>query len=139
MNIYLILAGMLSAIAAALHVGCIMFGAPWYRFFGAGEQMARLSEHGSIKPTIITSIITLTLAVWALYAFSAAGLIGHLPFIRTALVMIILIYCSRGILGFFFINNPMGRSPQFWLWSSAVCLMIGAIHLIGLQQQWTSL
>lgn len=139
MNIYLILAGMLSATAAALHVGCIMFGAPWYRFFGAGEQMALLSERGSIKPTIITSIITLTLAVWALYAFSAAGLIGQLPFIRTALVMITLIYSSRGILGLFFINNPIGRSPQFWLWSSVVCLLIGAIHLIGLQQQWTSL
>ena len=35
----------------------------------------------------------------------------------------------------FFINNPMGRSPKFWLWSSIVCLLFGAMHLIGIQQQ----
>lgn len=139
MNIYLILAGVLSTTAATLHVGCIMFGAPWYRFFGAGEQMVLLSERGSIKPTIITSTITLTLATWASYAFSAAGLIGRFPFTRTTLVMITSIYFGRGIVGVFFINNPIERSPQFWLWSSVMCLFIGAIHLIGLQQQWTSL
>ncbi|KKK66980.1 hypothetical protein LCGC14_2958640, partial [marine sediment metagenome] len=48
MNICLIVAGTLSAIAAILHLGCIYFGAPWYRFFGAGEQMAQLAEQGSI-------------------------------------------------------------------------------------------
>ena len=59
MNIFLIIAGSLSAIAAILHLGCIYFGAPWYRFFGAGEQMAILAEQGSVQPTLITSGIFL--------------------------------------------------------------------------------
>lgn len=132
MNIFLVFAGILSAIAAALHIGCIIFGASWYRFFGAGEQMAILCERGSLKPTVITSMIVVTLSIWALYAFSAASLVGKLPFTRTALIVITFIYFSRGLIGLLFINNPIGRSPRFWLWSSLICLLIGAMHLIGL-------
>ena len=139
MNLYLVVAGVLSSIAAILHVGCIFFGASWYRFFGAGEQMATLAEQGSFKPTMVTSGIVLVLLIWALYAFSAAGLVGKLPLMRLALVVITSIYLVRGIAGLFFIGNPIGRSPEFWLWSSAICLSFGAIHLIGVKQQWPSL
>ena len=30
-----------------VHVGCIVFGAPWYRFFGAGEKMAQMADAGN--------------------------------------------------------------------------------------------
>lgn len=139
MNICLIVAGTLSAIAAILHLGCIYFGAAWYRFFGAGEQMAQLAEQGSIKPTLITFAIFIVLATWSLYAFSAAGLILKLPLVRLVLILITTIYLVRGIAGFFLISSPMGRSPEFWLWSSVICLSLGVIHLIGLKQQWQSL
>ncbi len=139
MNVFLIVAGTLSAAAAILHLGCIYFGSPWYRFFGAGEQMALLSEQGSMQPTLITSGIVLVLSIWSIYAFSAAGVIFKLPLIRLALVLITLIYLIRGIAGFFFINSPLGRSPEFWVWSSVICLFFGVVHLIGLKQQWSSL
>jgi hypothetical protein len=139
MNILLIIAGSLSASVAVLHIGCIYFGAPWYRFFGAGEQMAVLAEQGSIQPTIITTGIVLVLSIWSLYAFSAAGVIFRLPLIRLALILITLIYLVRGIAGFFFVSSPMGRSPEFWLWSSLICLCFGIIHLIGLKQEWGEL
>jgi len=139
MNVFLIIAGILSAIVAILHIGCIYFGAPWYRFFGAGEQMAVLAERGSIQPTLITSGVVLFLSIWSLYAFSAAGIIFRLPLVRVALILITSIYLVRGIAGFFFVSSPMGRSPEFWLWSSSICLCFGIIHLIGLKQQWASL
>jgi hypothetical protein len=139
MNILLIIAGILSALAAILHLGCIYFGAPWYRFFGAGEQMARLAEQGSLQPALITSAIGIVLSIWSLYAFSAAGVIFRLPFIRLALTLITLVYLVRGLVGFFLINSPMGRSPEFWVWSSVICLSFGVIHLVGLKQQWTNL
>src|ERR1700731_551627 len=60
-NIFLIFGAVGSGIAAILHLGCIMFGAPWYRFFGAGEKMAQLDEAGSAAPTRITSGIVLVL------------------------------------------------------------------------------
>jgi len=139
MNVFLIVAGTLSAIVAVLHLGCIYFGAPWYRFFGAGEKMTILAEQGSMQPTIITSGIVLVFSLWSVYAFSGAGIIYRLPLIRLALILITLIYLVRGVAGFFFINSPMGRSPEFWLWSSVICLLFGLIHLIGLKQQWVSL
>jgi hypothetical protein len=139
MNVFLIVAGTLSAVVAFLHLSCIYFGGSWYRFFGAGEQMALLAEQGSIKPTLITSGIVLILSIWSLYAFSAAGVIFKLPLIRIALVLITFIYLVRGVAGFFLISNPMGRSPEFWVWSSIICLSFGVVHLIGLKQQWASL
>jgi hypothetical protein len=139
MNVMLIIAGTLSSMAAALHIACIYFGAPWYRLLGAGEHMATQAEQGSSIPTIITSGITLMLFIWSLYAFSAAGLITKLPLMRLALIVITSIYLMRGVAGFFFIANPIGRSPEFWLWSSAISLSLGTIHLIGLIQQWHTL
>jgi hypothetical protein len=139
MNVSLMIAGTLSALAALLHLGCIYFGAPWYRFFGAGEQMAVLAEQGSIQPTLITSGIVTVLTIWSLYAFSAAGVILRLPLIRLALILITLVYLVRGFGGFFLINSLMGNSPEFWLWSSAICLIFGFFHFIGLKQKWASL
>jgi hypothetical protein len=139
MNVMLIIAGTLSAIAAALHIACIYFGAPWYRLLGAGEHMAKQAEQGSLMPTIITSGITLMLFIWSLYAFSAAGLVTKLPLMRLALIVITSIYLIRGILGFFLIAYPIENSPEFWLWSSAISLSFGIVHLIGLKQQWNTL
>jgi hypothetical protein len=139
MNVFLLIAGILSAIAAIIHIGCIYFGASWYRFFGAGEKMAVLSEQGNIQPTLITAGIAFILSIWSLYAFSGAGIIFRLPLIRLALILISLIYLTRGIAGFYFVNSPIGRSPEFCVWSSAICLCLGIVHLIGLKQQWSSL
>jgi len=139
MNIFLLISGVLSAIAALLHLGCIYFGASWYRFFGAGEQMAIMAEQGLLYPTIITLVIFSVLSLWSAYAFSAAGLIMRLPFLRIVLPLITLIYLVRGLAGFTLMNNPMGRSPEFWLWSSAICLTLGIFHVIGLTKQWAKL
>ncbi|NOX93729.1 MAG: hypothetical protein GXP04_01135, partial [Alphaproteobacteria bacterium] len=133
---FLIIGAVLSAIVAVLHIGIIIFGAPWYRFFGAGEKMAILAEQGSMRPTVITSLIAIVLATWSLYALSGAGAIGRLPLLRLGLSVITAIYLARGVLGFFLMNNPMGRSPEFWVWSSAICLVIGLVYLIGLIQVW---
>lgn len=139
MNVFLIIVGGLSAVVAILHIGCIYFGAPWYRFFGAGEQMALLAERGSIQPTLITSGIVLVLSIWSIYAFSAAGVIVRLPLLRLALILITFIYLLRGVAGFFLVSSPMGRSPEFWMCSSLICLSFGIIHFIGLKQQWSNL
>jgi len=70
---YLIVGAALSAIAALLHLGCIAFGAPWYRFLGAGERMAQMASAGRLYPTVVTLAIAFVLLVWSLYALSGRG------------------------------------------------------------------
>lgn len=130
----------LSVMAALLHVGCIFFGPSWYRFFGAGERMAQLSAAGHITPILVTSGIAAVLAVWSLYALSGAGVIPRLPLVRTALCLITGIYLLRGLAGFVLAAVAPGeRSVAFWCWSSAICLGIGVLHLVGTRQAWLQL
>jgi hypothetical protein len=54
---WLIIGGWLSVLAALLHIACIFGGPDWYRFFGAGEGMARAAARGDLRPTLITLAI----------------------------------------------------------------------------------
>ncbi len=138
-NTFLVAGGVLSALAALLHLGCIVFGAPWYRFLGAGEQMARLAEAGSPHPTRMTLLIAGMLMVWSAYAFSGAGVLPRLPLLRTALSAITIVYLARAVA--FPALMPMfpSNSMTFWLTSSAICAVFGLVHLIGLRQVWARL
>lgn len=138
-NVALIVAAALSAIAALLHVGCIVFGASWYRFFGAGERMARMAERGEWRPTLITSGIVLVLATWSLYALSGAGVLPGLPLLRIALCAIAGVYLLRGIGGLAIAAWPRIERRGFWVWSSVICLALGAVHALGLAQRWEML
>lgn len=135
----LVLGAILSSAAAFLHLGCIYFGAPWYRFFGAGEEMAQMAEAGSLVPGFITAGIALILGIWALYALSAAGAIRRLPLLRTALCIITGIYLLRGLAVFPIALLQPQHATAFAWWSSAICLGFGAIHLVGLWQRWRSM
>ncbi len=140
----LFIAGCLSLIAAAAHVAIIFMGPSWYRLFGAGERMAQLAEAGSRYPAVVTSMVALMLTIWALYAWSGAGVITRLPLLRLVLVLITLVYLGRALVGFtlpWFSSHPFitGNSINFWLTSSAICLIFGLLHLFGLIKQWSQL
>ena len=139
MNLFLVTAAIFSATAAALHVGCIIFGASWYRFFGAGERMAQLAAAGSWVPTFVTAAIATVLALWSWYAFSAAGFGPRLPFVRLVLCGAAGIYLLRGIAGLPLAAFGLSRSTAFWLWSSVICLVIASVHIVGLRQSWSQL
>jgi hypothetical protein len=138
-NCFLIAGAALSALAAVVHVGCIIFGASWYRFFGAGERMAQQASAGSWYPTIVTSVIAATLVTWSLYALSGAGAVPKFPLVRPALCVITGIYLLRGIAVLPIVAFYPGKSTAFWWWSSAICFTIGLVHLVGLRQVWARL
>lgn len=138
-NPFLLAAGALSAIAALMHLACIVFGAPWYRFFGAGEQMVNLVLRGHWYPTVVTLGISTVLALWSLYALSGAGLLPKLPLTRIALCVITAVYLLRALAFPALMSLIPGNGMAFWLWSSAICLVIGSVHLIGLRQVWAQL
>jgi hypothetical protein len=133
----LVLGGVLSAAAAVAHVACIALGAPAYRFMGAGESMARAAEAGKIRPTLITLAIAGLLLVWALYAFSGAGVAPALPFTNLALALISAAYLARALA--FPLLRPVfpENTPAFWLVSSGACLVLGLLYAIGAVAAWT--
>ena len=129
-------AGILTLILAALHLGCIIFGAEWYRILGAGEQMAQLAERGDPYPTIITSTIIFLLLIWSCYAFSGAGRFFKLPLLRTGLSLIAIVLLTRA-LGFYFLTSAFpDNSLTFWLISSGLCFILGSVYALGLKQSW---
>lgn len=133
---WLLVGGWLSAAAAVLHIACIFGGPDWYRFFGAGEAMARAAARGDRRPTLITLGIAAALLVWAAYAFSGAGSLPRLPLLRPGLVAITAIYLLRGLL---FVPVNLARqthSAEFALWSSAIVLVFGAVHAAGTIKAW---
>lgn len=140
----LVLAGVFDFSAAFLHIGVIIGGAPWYRFFGAGEAMAALAERRAIKATLITSFIALVLFIWGVLAWSAAGIFPAVPFLKYALLLITAVYLIRGIGGLlaaFFSDHHIIKknSTSFWVISSVVCIIFGLAHLIGLLNKWPTI
>ena len=138
-NPFLVSGGVLSALAAVLHLGCIVFGAPWYRFLGDGEHMARLAEAGSPHPTRVTLLVAVMLLVWSAYACSGAGVLPRLPLLRVVLCAITFAYLARAVA--FPVLMPMipGNTLTFWLASSAICAMIGIVHFMGVRTAWAQL
>jgi hypothetical protein len=136
-NPWLITGGVLSLVAALLHIGVIIGGPDWYRFFGAGEEMARMDARGNWIPALVTLAIATILAIWAAYAFSGAGLIRRLPLMRTALVAISAVYLLRGLFLVPLLLAPVASA--FGIWSSLIVLVYGAAYAVGTWRAWPHL
>jgi hypothetical protein len=136
-NPWLVAGGLLSAAASLFHVGCIIEGPAWYRFFGAPEPLIRALEQGDPTLHWVTAGIALLLAIWAAYAFAGAGLIRRLPLMRTALVAISAIYLARGLVIIPVLLQPGPRA--FDIWSSLIVLIYGLTYAIGTWRAWTLL
>ena len=136
---WLVAGAWLSFAASALHIGCILGGPDWYRFFGAGEDMARAAERGEWFPALLTLGIAAVLALWGAFALSGAGRIVRLPLTTFCLVGITAVYLLRGL-----ILIPIAlRRPElvdaFALWSSLIVLAYGLVHAVGLTRAWPAL
>lgn len=135
----LTIGGWLSVAAALLHIGCIIGGPEWYRFFGAGEEMALADERGAWFPAVVTGCIAIILGIWALFAFSGAGKFARLPLLRTGLVVISAIYMARALaLIPAYLMRP-DLTDSFVVWSSLIVLAYGLAYTVGAWRAWPAL
>lgn len=137
-NRLLLFGGVLTGLAALLHLAIILGGPAWYRFFGAGEDMARLAARGSLYPSVITASIAAILGVWTLYALSGAGVIRRLPYLPVVLALIAAVFLVRGVLGVpvvLFVEDryllELRAKITFMIVSSAVCVGLGLCYGVG--------
>lgn len=134
---YLGWAGVINFAAALAHIAVIIGGASWYRFFGAGEAMATMAEQGQWRPTLITLGIAMLLAIGGIAAWSVAGLLPTYPIARWVVVGFCAVYLLRGVVGLiapFVLSHPAiaENSTTFWVVSSILCIVFGAVHAMGL-------
>lgn len=135
---WLLYGGVLTGVASLLHVAIIAGGPEWYRFFGAGEAMARGAARGSPYPAVVTAGIAAILFVWMLYALSGAGVIRRLPFLRPVLVLVAAVYLGRGALGIpavLLADDPYAKElagrMTFMVVTSAICIGLGLCYAAG--------
>lgn len=111
---------------ALLHVGIVLSGAPGYRFFGAGEELATLAEEGSWIP----ALVTLGLAFAFALSGAAAVLAPRVVWARPLAWIAAIVYVGRG-LGV--LAAPfVAERPLFVALSSLASLAIGAPLAAGL-------
>jgi hypothetical protein len=120
-----LIASLINFAISGLHMYIITQGAPAYRSFGAGKEMARAAEKGSSIPGLVTFGIALVFFVWGLYALSGAHMIPELPFTRAILIVIAAIYVARGLVIFY-------KRDAFMVITSLVSLTAGLLHAAGL-------
>lgn len=135
-NPWLVLGAAATALAALAHLACIAIGPSAYRVMGAGPRMAELAAAGHWYPPVITVVIAGMLFVWSAYALAGAGVVRRLPLQRTVLVAITAVFLLRGFARPVLEPYFPGNSDTFWFWSSAICLAIGLLHLVGLRLAW---
>ncbi len=139
-NPWLAAGGVLSLVAALVHLACIAGGPDWFRRLGAGERMARMVEAGRVEPIVLTLAIAAVLAVFGAYALSGAGIVARLPLLWPVLIGVTAIYCARGLVLFWpaALRRP-DLSRVFVFRSSAIVLVFGLVHLVGLWSGWVDL
>lgn len=130
----LVAAGIICLALAMLHLEIIYLGAPAYRYFGAGEEMAALAQAGSWTPPLLTAAVALLLTGFAGYAFSGAGLLRPWPWARPALWAIAGVFILRGLAVFAQLAACIWGGRDFvWreLAFSLASLALGLLFLAG--------
>lgn len=138
-NFYLCIAAAMTFVAALLHFACLIWGAPLFRLLGAGEAVVAMLSRGHTQPLLMAAIVGSALLLCSAYALSAAGLIMALPLRRLVLLGLIIVLLARGLVFPWLKPYFVGNSDLFWWISSAICLLLAAVHAIGLRQVWSEL
>ncbi len=137
----LIAGGVLSALISLLHI-ILALKPDLYRYIGPdqGSGLTQLAEQGSGPIVIATVILALIFAIWAIYAFSGAGLLHSLPLLRAALIIIAVIYLLRALFLPIEINMVLTQGyPLRFVVFSTISLITGLFYLNGIWKRRTSL
>ncbi|PWF49340.1 hypothetical protein [Massilia glaciei] len=144
-NNYLIWSGIAAAAGGLLHVAVIFGGPAWYRLIGATEPIVRLAAKGHAFPVIVCLFAAAVLFACAGFAFSGAGLIPRLPFLRTALVLITTALLIHGVafipLVLLWPQKMIGLYDgvginAILIVTSAICLATGLGFAAGTRRGW---
>ena len=137
---YLFLVGVAASAGSALHIAIIFGGPDWYAFLGAPRGLVEMARVGNLRAPISCLVIAAFLALLAAYAFSGAGVIRRLPFLRLGLSSIAAVLILRGVLFIpLIVWSPSTLSgicdcrsvDTFIIVTSVLCLAMGVGYALG--------
>jgi len=129
--------GVISGLISILHAALVV-KPDLYRYISPDpeSELAQIAVHGSGPIAAATAALVVVFAVWALYAFSSAGLIGALPLLRPGLMIIGVIYLLRALVLPTEINMVLNQGyPYRFVVFSTISLAAGLLYLIGVLQR----
>ncbi len=133
----LVIAGWVS-IALAVFQAVISTSTEWSLYWGAPpEYVAK-----PVELLVMGEVVALLFALFGLYAFSGAGFVRRLPFTKSVLVVIAILFILRGLVFIPQIAIMAGYLharvgvPVRMLASSFVSLGIGLLYLYGVCRSW---
>ncbi len=140
-KLYLVAGGVISALLSLLHL-VLAVKPDYYRYITPGQESAlsQMAEQGSSITTIASMVLALIFAIWAIFAFSGAGLIGRLPLLRAVLIAIGVVYLLRALFLPLEINMVLTQGYPFrFVIFSTISLLAGLLYLTGFWKQRASL
>lgn len=140
LSTYAVSSGLIALAAGVLHVAIIFGGPDWYARFGAPAPLVAMAKAGHLYPVVICLVTAAFLFFCSAYAFSGAGMIPYLPFLKAVLIICGCLFLLRGLV---FVplmivrpdimadfSNSKGVDG-FLIISSAICVLTGGGFLFS--------
>lgn len=122
-------------LGALLHVVVLVGGPRWIAFVGAPPAVVRSAEDGTLLAPVGALGIAILLTTWAMYAFSAAGMLRPLPFAKLVLGAVAAIFLIRGAIILPLLGRIDWNAPAqlFSVGSSLFIFALGCAYALGLK------
>jgi hypothetical protein len=128
---WILLAMVIAAVGAAIHLAAILGGPAWYAFFDAPPFIVASARAGTWLAPVGAAVIAGLMTLCAAYAASALGLVRRLPLLRLGLAAIAAMCLVRALL----LIPAVVRYPEllntFQLVASAVWGLAGLGFAVG--------
>ena len=96
--VLLVVAGIIATSTAVAHLSCIYLGPQCYSIQMAPQVVIESAQAGTLLAPLGTIVVATIFLLFAAYAFSAAGLVRKLPFLKVVVNVIGILCIVRGIL-----------------------------------------
>jgi hypothetical protein len=131
-NIYLFIGGLFLFCFAVFQLSAIWWGKEMMIYFGGPVKM---QEENPFTYALLCIFVAAIIAAAGLYSFSGAGKFRKLPFLRTVLTAITVIFFLRGLMIILnigiIIRHPEENLIRFAVYS-LIAIIVGVIYLTGL-------
>ncbi|WP_211453178.1 hypothetical protein [Collimonas antrihumi] len=126
----------IAVFGALIHWVAPFLGPDWYAFLHAPKWVVDSARNGTMAAPVGAVVIGFLMFTCASYAFSGAGLIRRLPFVKTGLAVISTICLLRSLLLVPYLVTVPKMLSAFDIVGSLVWFVAGVMFSVGAFKNW---